>query len=54
MTTLIDVEQDESLNMEDTIDQLTKLIGKPRNYGPTLEEKSEIERVFQEEKVTMT
>lgn len=37
--------------MKDTFDKLCKLIGKPRNYGPTPEEKAEIERIAQEEKV---
>lgn len=46
-----DIEQDKSLNMKDTFDKLCKLIGKPRNYGPTPEEKAEIERIAQEEKV---
>ena len=37
--------------MKQTFDKLCDLIGKERNYGPTPEEKAELERTAQEEKV---
>lgn len=37
--------------MKQTFDKLCDLIGKERNYGPTPEEKAELERIAQEEKV---
>lgn len=40
--------------MKDTVDQLIQLIREPRNYGPTQEEKAEMERVLQEDRVIMT
>ncbi len=47
----VDVEADKSVNMKDTFDKLCKSIGEPKNYGPTPEEKIEMERVAREEKV---
>lgn len=38
--------------MEQTLEQIKKLIGEPRNYGPTPEEKAEMDRRAMEEKVT--
>ena len=39
--------------MEQTLEQVKKLIGEPRNYGPTPEEKAEMDRKAMEEKVTL-
>lgn len=41
----IDVSKDSSIKMKDTVDAIVKMIGKPRNYGPTPEELAEMERV---------
>ena len=37
--------------MEQTLEQIKKLIGEPRNYGPTPEEKAEMDRKATEERV---
>lgn len=42
---------DKSVDMKDTFDKLCRLIGDPRNYGPTPEEKAEIDRIAHEERV---
>lgn len=47
-----DIEKDSSSGMEQTLEQVKKLIGEPRNYGPTPEEKAEMDRRAMEEKVT--
>jgi hypothetical protein len=47
-----DIEKDSSSGMEQTLEQIKKLIGEPRNYGPTPEEKAEMDRRAMEEKVT--
>ena len=47
-----DTEKDSSSGMEQTLEQVKKLIGEPRNYGPTPEEKAEMDRKAMEEKVT--
>lgn len=39
-----DVEQDKSQGLSASIEKICKLIGEPRNYGPTQEEKAEMER----------
>ena len=51
MCLLVDVEEDKTTDMKQTFDKLCNLIGKERNYGPTPEEKAEMERIIQEEKV---
>lgn len=38
--------------MSETFDKVCKLIGEERNYGPTEEEKAEMERKVREEKVS--
>ena len=48
----LDIELDKSENMKDTFDKICTLIKKPRNYGPTPEEKAEMERIAHEERVT--
>ena len=40
--------------MEQTLEQIKKLIGEPRNYGPTPEEKAEMDRRAMEEKVSLS
>lgn len=47
-TMVIDVEEEKSENI---FDKLYQLIGKPRNYGPTPEEKEAMERKLLEERV---
>lgn len=37
--------------MSTTVDAVRKLIGEPRNYGPTPEEKAEMDRIAKEERV---
>ena len=37
--------------MEQSFEQIKKIIGEPRNYGPTPEEKAEMDRRALEEKV---
>ena len=49
---LSDVEKDSSAGMEETVEKVKKLIGEPRNYGPTPEEKAEIDRRTLEERVS--
>lgn len=49
----IDVTKDTSLKMKDTVDTIIKLIGNPRNYGPTPEELAEIARVEAVEKIRL-
>jgi hypothetical protein len=49
-----DIEEDRSINAKQTIDRICEVIGGERNYGPTPEEKAEMERVVQEEKVMGT
>ena len=51
LTGVLDIEMDKSVDMKDTFDKLCRLIGEPRNYGPTPEEKAEIDRIAQEERV---
>lgn len=46
-----DIEKDSSSDMQQTFEQIKKLIGEPRNYGPTPEEKAEMDRRALEEKV---
>ena len=46
-----DVEKDSSSGMEQTFEHIKKLIGEPRNYGPTPEEKAEMDRLALEERV---
>ena len=37
--------------MKATVEAIKKFIGEPRNYGPTPEERAEMERIAQEERV---
>ena len=46
-----DVEKDSSNDMQQTFEQIKKMIGEPRNYGPTPEEKAEMDRRALEDKV---
>ena len=48
-----DIEKDSSSGMEQTLEQVKKLIGEPRNYGPTPEEKAEMDRRAMEKKVSI-
>ncbi|XP_031567964.1 adenylate kinase 7-like [Actinia tenebrosa] len=41
----IDISADSSPKMTDTVEAIKKLIGEPRNYGPTPEEIAEMERI---------
>ena len=50
---LSDVEKDSTVGMEQTVEQVKKLIGEPRNYGPTPEEKAEIDRRTLDERVSL-
>ena len=49
---LSDIEKDHSSGMEQTLEQIKKLIGEPRNYGPTPEEKAEMDRRALEDRVS--
>jgi len=49
----IDVEKDQSAAMENTVEQIKKIIGDPRNYGPTPEERAEMERKAYEDRVSV-
>lgn len=44
-----DVQDDKSVLMRDTVEKMKKVIGAPRNYGPTEEEKEQA-RMLEEEK----
>lgn len=44
----IDVTKDSSHMMQDTVERIKKLMGEPRNYGPTPEEQEEFRRVEEE------
>lgn len=44
-----EVQDDKSILMRDTVEKLKKVVGTPRNYGPTDEEK-EHARMMEEEK----
>ncbi|OWF43656.1 adenylate kinase 7-like [Mizuhopecten yessoensis] len=44
----VDVTKDDSHMMKDTVEKLKKVIGAPRNYGPTAEELEEMKRVEEE------
>lgn len=46
-----DIEKDSSNAMEQSVENIKKIIGEPRNYGPTPEEKAEMDRRALEEKV---
>ena len=50
---MIDIEKDSSDSMEQSFEQIKKIIGEPRNYGPTPEEKAEMDRRALEEKVCL-
>ena len=43
-TLYADVSKDTSKNNADTIDKIKKILGEPRNYGPTPEELEEMKR----------
>lgn len=47
----IDITNDPDENMKDTVDKIIKIMGSPRNYGPTPEELAEIERVETEKRL---
>lgn len=47
----IDITNDQSLKMRDTVEKIIKLIPGPRNYGPTPEEKEEMLRTETEMKM---
>jgi hypothetical protein len=47
------IEQDKTQKMKDTVDKVAKVIGNPRNYGPTAEEKAEMEKIAQEERLRL-
>ena len=44
----LDVTQDHTPNMRQTVDQIIKLVGKERNYGPTEAELADLERLVME------
>jgi len=47
----MNVEEDTSTNMQETADKVTKLMGRPRNYGPTAEELEEMQRLDEERRI---
>jgi adenylate kinase len=47
----IDVTKDTSVRMKETVDKIIRMMGQPRNYGPTPEELAEIKRAEAEAKV---
>ncbi|KAK2150919.1 hypothetical protein LSH36_382g01056 [Paralvinella palmiformis] len=47
----IDITKDTSDNMADTVKKIMRLMGEPRNYGPTEEEKEEMRRLAEEERL---
>ena len=44
LTCITDVTKDTSKNNADTIEKIKKIIGEPRNYGPTDQEREEMRR----------
>ena len=44
LTCITDVTKDTSKNNADTIEKIKKIIGDPRNYGPTDQEREEMRR----------
>lgn len=46
-----DVSKDTSKNNADTIEKIKKIIGEPRNYGPTDEELEEMKRAEEEARI---
>ena len=44
----IDVTKDKSENMKEVGDKMQKLMGEPRNYGPTPDELAEMKRIEEE------
>lgn len=40
----LDVSKDTSKNNYDTVEKIKKIIGEPRNYGPTDEEREEMRK----------
>ncbi|XP_073248934.1 adenylate kinase 7-like [Porites lutea] len=47
----IDITQDKARKMTKTVEQIKKLMGAPRNYGPTPEELAEMERIETEKRL---
>ncbi|XP_068683125.1 adenylate kinase 7-like isoform X1 [Montipora foliosa] len=47
----IDITQDKTRKMTKTVEQIKKLMGSPRNYGPTPEELAEMERIETEKRL---
>lgn len=47
----IDITQDKTRKMTKVVEQIKKLMGKPRNYGPTPEELAEMERIETEKRL---
>jgi len=47
----IDITQDKTRKMTHTVEQIKKLMGSPRNYGPTPEELAEMERIETEKRL---
>ena len=46
-----DVSEDNDPKYEKILDKISRMLGDPRNYGPTPEEKEEMERVASEAKM---
>lgn len=44
----VDISKDTSSNMSQVVEKIVKITGKPRNYGPTEEERMELERIQME------
>ncbi|PFX27190.1 adenylate kinase 7-like [Stylophora pistillata] len=47
----IDITQDKTRKMTKVVEQIKKLMGKPRNYGPTPDELAEMERIETEKRL---
>merc|ERR1719495_322356 len=50
----IDITQDHTPDMRQTVDHIIKLMGKERNYGPTAAELADIERLMMEKEMEET
>ncbi|CAI8007081.1 Adenylate kinase 7 [Geodia barretti] len=45
------IEEDQSPECQDTVEKIKQMVGEPRNYGPTPEERAEMEQAAREERM---